>query len=76
MKYDCSITENLICRGTDISKYFRESLGLQDKDIATKGATAYADSEVIDHCLTEAYIVAPEEVFFFGFFFSNKRVVI
>ena len=24
---------NLICRGTDISKYFRESLGLLDNEI-------------------------------------------
>ena len=23
---------NLICRGTDISKYFRESLGLRDNE--------------------------------------------
>ena len=25
-------SENLICRGTDISKYFRESLGIRDNE--------------------------------------------
>ena len=41
MKCGCSIycflsSENLICRGMNISKYFRESLGLRDNEFETQ----------------------------------------
>ena len=50
MKYGCLIyfflnSANLICRGTDISKYFRESLGLRDN-----GSRLYINKIVVSFC--------------------------
>ena len=62
MKCGCSIdcflnSENLIRRGMDISKYFRESLRLRDN----KSRLSVEKATIIDYNPSKA----PDKVFFF-----------
>ena len=59
VNYFFIISANLICRGTDISKYFREAIRIRDNE-----SRLYIHTYIRTYVRTYAFILTVRKVFF------------